>query len=120
VEFSQIKFLPPQPNSGEVLASTDILVLMSECESCPLAILEAMAMGIPTVSFDIDELPQITEGSGLVVPYGDLENFISKLQFLIDNPEKRKNLGFSGRKNAKERYSTEKMQQSINWIFSEF
>lgn len=57
----------------ELYRSADVLVLPSEQEGMPLAVLEAMAMGLPTVGTDVHGIRSlITHGqNGMLVPLGD-------------------------------------------------
>ena len=43
----------------------------TEPEACPLAVLEAMSLGIPVVATDHGGSPEVLDGAGLLVPPGD-------------------------------------------------
>ena len=71
--------------------SADIFCLPStmSTECYPLAILEAMASGVPVVASDIGGIPDIIENNfnGLLVPPADAEKLEDNLNFLLQNPE---------------------------------
>jgi len=71
--------------------SSDIFCLPStmSTECYPLAILEAMASGVPVVASEIGGIPDIIENNvnGLLVPPKDEEKLKDALILLLDNPE---------------------------------
>lgn len=82
------------------LCGGSIFALTSREEGFPLAILEAMAHGLPCVAFDcapgIREL--ITDGvDGLVVPAGDTTAFAAALSTLMADEELRLKMGRAAR-----------------------
>ena len=57
--------IPPIDRSAHVLFSADLNA------ACPNAVIEALACGLPVVSFATGSLPELIEGdAGLVVPWG--------------------------------------------------
>jgi glycosyltransferase involved in cell wall biosynthesis len=56
-----------------ILAALDLFVLASLQESCPVALLEAMAMKVPVVATDVGAVREMVthDETGLVVPPGD-------------------------------------------------
>ena len=71
--------------------SADIFCLPStmSTECYPLAILEAIASGVPVVTSDIGGIPDIIENNvnGLLVPPADAEKLEDNLNLLLQNPE---------------------------------
>jgi len=56
-----------------VYRALDIFVLTSSIEGLPLALFEAMASGVPTISTDVGAISEVIEDgkTGIVVPPGD-------------------------------------------------
>lgn len=88
-------------NPWTKLRTADIFVLSSRFEGFPNVLLEAMACGIPPVSFDCPSGPAeiITDNyNGILVPSENAEELALAIERLILQPEERLRLG----ENAKE------------------
>lgn len=82
------------------MQSAELLAVTSRYEGFPNVILEAMALGLPCVSFDCDSGPReiIRNGvDGLLVPPGDLAAFTNALTELISNDGHRRAMGVAAR-----------------------
>lgn len=68
-------------------------------DGIPVALMEAMAYGIPVVSTDILGLPELIDHGtgGLLVPSGDVEALADALQMLAHDSDLRESLGRNGR-----------------------
>ena len=53
------------------LAGLDLLVLPSDTEGLPNAVLEAHAMGVPVIATDVSDVRELVGDGGAVVPAGD-------------------------------------------------
>ena len=71
----------------DVYASADVLVLASESEGWPKAIVEAMAFGLVCIGNDRGMVPTIvSEGRGFTVPAGDATAIAARLDELAADP----------------------------------
>lgn len=68
----RFRFLGHQPDAIRLVAGCDIFSLASRYEGYPVAVMEALALGIPVVATAVGGVPQaVEEGvSGLIVPPG--------------------------------------------------
>jgi glycosyltransferase involved in cell wall biosynthesis len=78
------------------LAKASIFAFSSISEGFPNSLVEAMAAGLPCISFDCDAGPRdiIKDGiNGYLVAVRDINNFTHKLNLLVNNKELRTELG---------------------------
>jgi glycosyltransferase involved in cell wall biosynthesis len=87
---------------SELMRSADIFVLPSYKEGLPMAIIEAMANGLPVVTTPVGSIPDmISDGeTGLLVQPGDVEALSGAFERLLQSPELRARIGDA----ARERY----------------
>ncbi|WP_117882561.1 glycosyltransferase family 4 protein [Aureibaculum luteum] len=100
---------------GKWLSKSSIFAFPSISEAWGLALMEAMAAGMPCVSFDCITGPaeMIEDGeNGFLVPVGDMNLFIDKIKLLMDNKELRNNFSINAKK-IKNKYSIEKISNDI-------
>lgn len=88
------------------LKNSDIYVLPSRAENQPIAILEAMAMGLPVVATSVGDIPNqvVHSVTGFVIPSGDSESLKEVLEILLKDRELRISMGAAGRSRFQSRY----------------
>jgi glycosyltransferase involved in cell wall biosynthesis len=72
---SAVRFCGERRDVGSWLRAADVFVLSSTSEGLPIAMLEAMAAGLPAIVTDVGALPELValSGAGKVVPAGNVE-----------------------------------------------
>jgi len=114
-----IKFLrqKTQDQIIEILSVTDIFVNPSYSEGLPTSVLEAAAIGVPTVATDVGGTREIIEHgeTGLLIKAGDVAQLERKLCELLANAELRKELGENARILAKRKFDWDKIVD--RWIY---
>lgn len=81
-------FLGGRSDIPSILALADLVVLPSLREAMPMALLEAMAVGVPQVATDVGDVGYVlrTTGAGISVPVDDAEAFFDVVhQVLTDD-----------------------------------
>jgi len=78
----------------EFLSELDIFVLASDREGMPMAILEAMQVGIPIVAFAAEGVKEALGNgeAGRVVPIGDVNGLTNEVITLVENANLRQQL----------------------------
>ena len=92
-----------------MLSSLDGFVLSSRWEGSPIAVMEAMMIGIPVVLSDIGPLKDVSSDGKYAVLFrsGDQHDLASKLIQLVEDAESRSRLAASARQWAMSRFSIE-------------
>jgi len=112
-----IEFLGSIENVLPYYSIFDIFVLPSLGEGMPLTILEAMAMGVPVVATAVDGNKELVLNgeTGLLVPSIDVTALAKAIEYMIENPEKAKEMGNAGRKRIHNNYSLQRnIEDTIN------
>lgn len=106
----------PTPHIGEEYVRSSMLVMSSHYEGFPMVMIEAMACGLPVISFDYKCGPKdiIQDGvNGLLVKDGDIESIANAMMRLMENEEERKAMGRNARR-VTETYSEASVMK--RWI----
>ncbi len=103
------------------LEQSDIFVLPTHSEGFPLALLEAMAMGLPVVTTPVGGIPEvIIDGvNGYLVLPKDIESLADRILTLLREPDKREQMGEANRKLYWEQLSARKVVDRIHTLFEE-
>ena len=102
---------PPTDKIFAEYADSSFLVMSSHYEGFPMVMIEAMASGLPVVSFDFPCGPRdiITPGTdGLIVQDGDIASLAGAMLELMENPAKIEAMSIRARK-VSETYSEDKI-----------
>jgi glycosyltransferase involved in cell wall biosynthesis len=86
----------------EILPAFDAFVLSSRYEGLPIALLEAMASGVPCVSTNVGGIPEvITDGvDGRLVPAGSPEALAEATAWMLAGTARRERFGTAARERA--------------------
>jgi glycosyltransferase involved in cell wall biosynthesis len=75
--------------------AADVFVLpsKSKSEAFGLAMLEAMACGVPIIATEVGGIPFVLKGSGILVPPGDSLSLVNAILSLLKNDDLQRMLG---------------------------
>ena len=115
----KVNFVGFQKSIEEYLAISEINVLTSLREGLPRVVVESSLVGIPTVGYQVEGISEIIsdQKSGLVVPQGDLESLVLRINELVLDAEKRREFGILAREIALRNWSHESMNNRIRGLY---
>ena len=106
----------------ERMLASDSFIATSLREGIGLAVMEAMACGLPVILSDIEPFREIAGGSSAVAfaPPGDAAGFAREIVRLFALPEaRRKEIGEEGRRIVFERFRLSDMQEAYLRLYAE-
>jgi len=118
---AQVRFIGRVP-AAEIpswLRASDIFALTSPSEGFACALVEAMAVGLPSVVSAIPANLQLVEEGvhGLTVPFDNEERIAGAFLKLFGNPPLRRKMGDAAHLRAVENYSTAKVVERYEALF---
>lgn len=116
-----VTFFPPVKDIDQKYLQSSIYVMSSRFEGFGMVLIEAMACGVPCISYDCPCGPKdiVSHGSdGYLVKNGDIGGFADRINELIDDEGLRKKMGASARENVK-RYLPENIVRQWDDLFRE-
>ena len=120
-DLTNLKSIGPVPfeDMPDRYRQMDILLMPTVREGFSLAVLEAMACGLPVVASNCSSLPeQIYEGrGGFLCPVGDVKAFADKINLLADSPKLRNEMGSYNRSKIEKHFTLDKMIAEYKNLF---
>jgi len=116
-----VNFYKPVRNIAEKYKEASIYTMSSRYEGFGMVLTEAMAYGVPCISYDCPYGPSdiiSDQKNGLLVENGDIKTFAKGILMLIEDEEKRKNMGANAREVVKQ-YLPEKIAEEWNTLFTD-
>ncbi len=103
-----------------LLASADVFLLTSHWEGFPLAVLEAMAAGLPVVATAVDGTPEaVEEGvTGFLAAPSDVETLAERVVRLLGAPELCRTMGSRGRDRVMGRFTLDRFVEGVSALYS--
>lgn len=100
------QFTGPVQDTAPHYAAMSVFVLSSRTEQMPIALLEAMACGLPVVATDVGDVRTILpdEAAPCIVPPGDAEALAAALRRVAADAGLRQTLGAANRRRVEQRY----------------
>jgi glycosyltransferase involved in cell wall biosynthesis len=104
-----------------LLACSGVFVLPSYNEGLPVAVLEAMAAGVPVVTTRVGAIPDlgIDGEAGFIVDPGSIEDLADRLAVLVDDPALRSRLGTSGRRRVESDFTIDSTARRLAALYRE-
>jgi glycosyltransferase involved in cell wall biosynthesis len=118
---SQIDFRGYVDNILEHLGGVDLNLLTSIKEGVPRALIETMALGIPSVCTDVKGSREVVvDGvTGRLVSVGDVEGFSREVVGLLENPEARQAMSEACVQRAREHYDESRICDRLYDLYTD-
>jgi glycosyltransferase involved in cell wall biosynthesis len=112
--------LSPRDLHREIRGS-DVVVLPSYTEAFGIVLLEAQALGVPVVGTRVGGIPETMEdgATGLLVPPGDPGSLAEALEGLLNDPDRRREMGVRGKEWVAREYSPQRMAEALITVYSD-
>lgn len=116
-----IEFLGFRSDRLELLSRFHLFVMTSSLEGVPRCMMEAMAVGVPVVAYDIPGVDRLVKHgeTGLLAPHGDKASLASCCRQLLDNPALAATLSGNARQLIDEKYSAARMAQEYEHLYAD-
>ena len=116
---SQVRFTGFVAEVTPLLTSETIFVMPSRSEGIPIALLEAMALGLPIVASRVGGIPEVVEHErdALLVPPDDPDALASALATLIRDPSRARALGVAARARYEADFRASSMRQRYALLY---
>lgn len=109
-----------QPDIKEIMAKSEIYAMTSINECFPMVLLEAMETSLPIIAYDVPTGPRniVKHGeTGFLVEDNNKKEFVSHLNYLIEDEELRRKLGQAG-EFENENYSLDTIMKKWTALFN--
>jgi glycosyltransferase involved in cell wall biosynthesis len=115
----RVAFLGERNDVPRLLAACDLFALSSLTEGISMALLEAMAGGLPVAATAVGGTPElvIPGETGLLAPPGDPAALAQAMGALLGDVERAKALGAAGATRVAERFSLEAMAKAYAELY---
>jgi glycosyltransferase involved in cell wall biosynthesis len=119
--MDRVKFVGHVEDVGGLYQEADCFVMPSRSEACPLALMEAMAAGLPSVTSDGGSLPYLNmDGiTGRVFPVGNARECATAIAELAKNRQHAATMGAEAARRAARDFSVGRMTIAMTHIYAD-
>jgi glycosyltransferase involved in cell wall biosynthesis len=102
------------------LRGADLYVHATKVDNHPLAVLEALASGVPVVAPRVGGIcEQLTEQTGVFVEPGNPQSLATAISELLDDPDRRARMGSAAGADARARFSLDRQVDAYLDLYAE-
>jgi glycosyltransferase involved in cell wall biosynthesis len=115
----RVTFAGEIPGAAALFAAFDVFAVSSRKEGLPLAVLEAMALGLPVVASDIPAHREVLGEASGGLTEGTAEAFAARLSAMLSDAEVRGRLGAENRTRARSEFDAHGMLDALEGVYRE-
>jgi glycosyltransferase involved in cell wall biosynthesis len=116
-----VRFLGVRRDVARLLHLADVLALPSHpaVETLPLAVLEAMAAGVPVVASRVGSVPELIDHgrTGFLIDPGDSPALAREIGYILDHPDRAREIAGAASAAVDGRYTVETMVDKYAALF---
>ncbi len=107
--------------AADVFALPSVVAADGDRDGLPTVLLEALAMGIPTVASDISAIPELIEHqkTGLLVQPGDARDLADKLEMALYDEQLRGRVALLGRQKVEKYFDVNRNAAALGTLFTQ-
>jgi glycosyltransferase involved in cell wall biosynthesis len=115
----RVRLLGWRGDLARIYAATDVFTLTSRNEGTPVALIEAMAAALPSVSPDVGGIRDVVidPGLGVVVPEPDAARLAESVCSLLNTTGMRREMGERARQSVLPRFGFERLVTDITGLY---
>lgn len=116
-----VRFLGWRADIDRLYADIDVVVLTSRNEGSPVALIEAMAAGVPVVSTEVGGVADVVQhgATGLLAPMDDDAALARHVVTLLGDRDLGRRMGQRGRATVAATYSADRLVSDIEALYEE-
>lgn len=118
---NRVIFYGFESNISKIYSNLDFFVLPSLTEGTPMALLEAMAFGVPVIASNVGEVPKIIRDgeNGILVEPGNHKMLAEKIAYVLTHPSEARRMADAARKTIELEYDIRKWIRNIEGVYKE-
>jgi len=103
----------------KIFSSSDIFILPSYAEGLPIAMLEAMAAGLPIIATSVGAIPEVIEDrrNGFLIKTGDYHALAEKILTLAKDKKLRQRMGKNNIEKIIKQYDRKVIMKKLNSVY---
>jgi glycosyltransferase involved in cell wall biosynthesis len=116
---SRVTFLGWRGDLDTIYGATDVFVLTSRNEGTPVALIEAMASAVASVSTDVGGVRDVivSDEVGALVPFGDPAALADAVMRLASSAALRCNVGIAARESVRARFDVSRLVADVSRLY---
>ncbi len=114
---SNFSYLGPTKNPVRAYNEADVVALTSISEAFPFTVIEAMACEKVVVSSDVGGTKEVLEGYGFIVKPKAYKEFAKYIEYMLENPKMREDMGRRARDVIVHGFKTEDMVENYQKVY---